>query len=84
MIASSKVVGNKMKVKGFRTEKGIKDTYLEHFLGGMFDSYKGLRGPDAQQRALNVYCETLPAMLVSPVWRIEAAVISRMIHGELK
>ena len=71
MIASSKVVGNKMKVKGFKTEKGIKDTYLEHFLGSMFDLYKELRGQDAWQRALN------------PVWRIKGAVMSCMIYGKL-
>ena len=73
MIVDSKVVGKKTKVGDLKTEKGVKDTYLDHFLNSMFDSYKRLQGKDAWQRALDAYCGTLPATLISPVWRIEGA-----------
>ena len=78
MITDSRVVGTKTKVGGFKTEKGIKDTYLENFLGRMFNSYKGLRGQDVRQRALDAYCETLPATVISPVWRIRGAPVTRL------
>jgi len=84
MIADSKVVGKKTKVRGFKTENGIKDTYLDRFLGRMFNSHKGLRGKDVRQCALDTYCETLPATLISPVWRIEGALLTNTGNGKLK
>lgn len=84
MIADSKVVGKKTKVGSFKTETGIKDRYLDHFLDCMFHSYKELRGQDTRQRALDTYCGTLPTTLISPVWRIEGVWITNAGRRRLK
>ena len=84
MITDSKVVGKKTKVGSFKTEKGIKDKYLDHFLGCMFHSYKALRGQETRQCALDQYCGTLPTMLISPAWRLKGAPITDVGCGELK
>lgn len=84
MIASSKVVGNKTKVGGFKTEKGVKDVYLDHFLNDMFRSYEGLRGRDARQRALDEHCEKLPTTMTSPVWRIQGTLLRAVCYEGLK
>ncbi|KAJ7498183.1 hypothetical protein B0H11DRAFT_2383263 [Mycena galericulata] len=64
-------VGTKTKVQKMRTASGIKDTYQLVFLEKLFDSYKGKRGKEAKQAALDAQRRSLPENIYSPVWRIE-------------
>ena len=71
MIEKSKQPGMLTKVRNLKTETGIKDAFLEHFLRGMAKSYQGIRGRSLQADALNEFCATLPNNVISPVWRID-------------
>jgi hypothetical protein len=72
MIEHSKKVGTITQVRGIRTRSGIKDTFLEHFLKKMADSYRGLRGRSQKTQALNEFCATsLPTNMISPIWRVD-------------
>ena len=72
MIEKSKRLGTITEVRNMKTETGIKDTFLEHFLNRMADSYRNVKGKVPKTRALDEFCATsLPANIVSPVWRID-------------
>ncbi|KAJ6521633.1 hypothetical protein DFH09DRAFT_1251092 [Mycena vulgaris] len=58
-------------VQNQRTESGLKDTYQLFFLEKLFASYKGKRGREAKQAALNARLAELPKITTSPVWRIK-------------
>ncbi|KAJ6543258.1 hypothetical protein DFH09DRAFT_1249389 [Mycena vulgaris] len=64
-------VDTKTKVQNQRTESGLKDTYQLFFLEKLFASYKGKRGREAKQAALNARLAELPKITTSPVWRIK-------------
>ncbi|KAF8180489.1 hypothetical protein K438DRAFT_1908238 [Mycena galopus ATCC 62051] len=61
----------KTKVQKQRTESGLKDTYQLFFLEKLFDLYKGKRGREAKQAALDAQVATLPKITTSPVWGIK-------------
>ena len=63
-------VGNLTKIRSHKTMTGLKDTFLEVFLGRMYASYKEKVSKSEKQRALDVFRATLPANIFSPVWRI--------------
>lgn len=46
-------LNTKTKVKNLQTENGIKDKYQTHFIEQLFASYKGKRGVQAKQAALD-------------------------------
>jgi len=72
MIEKSKQIGTITEVRNIKTNTGIKDTFLDHFLKKMADSYRGLKGKAAKTQALNEFCATaLPANIISPVWRVD-------------
>lgn len=50
---------------------GCKDTFQEHFLEKMAESYKGISGHTHQQDALNKCIASFPNNILSPVWRLE-------------
>ncbi|KAJ7659053.1 hypothetical protein DFH06DRAFT_1326896 [Mycena polygramma] len=68
---ASETVNTKTKVKASQTEHGIKDKFQTHFIEQLFNSYKGKRGIPAKQAALNAKKAQLPAVTISPVWRIK-------------
>lgn len=86
MIEKSKQPGMLTKVRALKTDTGIKDKFLDHFLESMAKSYRGIRGRLPQANALNEFCATLPDNITSPVWRIngEAAFICNIILMNLK
>jgi hypothetical protein len=69
MFESMKLVGNQTRVKTLKTETGVKDAFLEHFLGGMASSHSGLKA-SKKQAVLNQHILTLDGNVYSPVWRI--------------
>lgn len=69
IIEKSKRPGTITQVQNTKTDTGIKDTFLDHFLKKMADSYCGLKGKAT--KALNKFCVTfLPIKIISPVWRV--------------
>ncbi|KAJ7110547.1 hypothetical protein C8R44DRAFT_633975 [Mycena epipterygia] len=64
-------LNTKTKVKNLQTENGIKDKYQTHFIEQLFTSYKGKRGVQAKQAALNAKKSNMPPITISPVWRIK-------------
>jgi hypothetical protein len=68
-------VGNVTKIKAHKTSTGIKDTFLEMFLGMMHNSYKSGSNRQNKQIALDNFRATLPAntSMLSPVWRIRGS-----------
>lgn len=71
MFSLTEHVGNQTKVKNLKTATGVKDTYLDHFIDLINDSYKSATGPKAKQTTLSQYTSTLPDNIYSPVWRIK-------------
>ncbi|KAI9436623.1 hypothetical protein H4582DRAFT_2078249 [Lactarius indigo] len=63
-------VGNLTKIRTHRTTTGIKDTFLEVYLDRMYLSYKNRGTRGEKQLALDRFRATLPANILSPVWRI--------------
>ena len=74
MIEKSKQPGTLTKVRALKTDTGIKDKFLDHFLESMAKSYRGIRGRALQANALDEFCATLPDNIISPVWRINGEV----------
>ena len=74
MIEISKRVGTITQVQNIKTNTGIKDTFLDHFLKMMADSYRGLTSKVEKTQVLDQFCATsLPAEIISPVWRVDGA-----------
>ncbi|KAI0723525.1 hypothetical protein C8Q76DRAFT_614464 [Earliella scabrosa] len=65
------VPGTKTKIAKERTQTGIKDTFQLAFLNKLFDSYKGKRGMEAKQNALDAAIAALPTNTTNPIWRIK-------------
>jgi hypothetical protein len=72
-------VGNLTKVRNHKTTTGLKDTFLEVFLGRMYLSYKDKAGKSEKQRALDNFRATLPTNIFSPVWRIRGKIWSSIL-----
>ncbi|RXW18687.1 hypothetical protein EST38_g7167 [Candolleomyces aberdarensis] len=69
----AKIVGTKTNVGKRQTNSGIKDRFQLHFLEQLFESYKGLRGPRAKEKALKTKLASLPENedgMINPVWRV--------------
>jgi hypothetical protein len=75
IIADAGSVGNVTKIKAHKTSTGIKDTFLETYIGLMHQSHKSKVGKCEKQIALNGFRATLPAntYMTSPVWRIQGS-----------
>jgi len=74
IIADAHSVGNITKIRAHKTSTGIKDTFLETYLGLMYQSYKGKVNRREKQIALDNFRATLPRnpdSMLSPVWRIQ-------------
>lgn len=71
MFALASTVGNQSKIKALKTSSGLKDTYLETFLGRIAGSYSKKRTKQSKQTALDEFMRTLPGNVLSPVWRIK-------------
>ncbi|KAG2035286.1 hypothetical protein BDR03DRAFT_812159, partial [Suillus americanus] len=72
MFVEASTVGNQTRIKQRKTATGIKDTFLESFLDCLAQSYSKIRGGNnAKQEALDRVKETLPANVISPVWRVK-------------
>ncbi|KAJ3824671.1 hypothetical protein F5880DRAFT_353082 [Lentinula raphanica] len=67
----AKTLGSKTKVKADHTSSGIKDTFQEHFLDRLFNSYSKKRTTESRQAALDQEIDSLPEEITSPVWRIK-------------
>jgi hypothetical protein len=74
MFEEASTLDSKTKVQSMRTESGIKDTHQMFFLEKLFKSYKGKRGRESKQAALDTVIDSLPDIITSPVWRIKGAV----------
>ena len=70
----SKSVGNQTKIKAIKTEKGVKDTYQQHFLDALHQSYKRLRGTASKTAALKEKLKDMRENPTSPVWRISGMI----------
>lgn len=73
MFELAKEPRNKTRVETMKTESGIKDTFLDTFLGRIFSAASGKRGAAAKQ-AIDGEVAKLPdqdARVFSPVWRIK-------------
>jgi hypothetical protein len=73
IIADAGSVGNVSKIRAHKTSTGIKDTFLETYLGLMHQSYKSKASRHEKQTALDNFRATLPTdvdSMLSPVWRI--------------
>ncbi|KAJ3767096.1 hypothetical protein FB446DRAFT_822496, partial [Lentinula raphanica] len=68
---AAKILGTKTKVKAEHTSSGVKDTFQEHFLNRLFDSYSNKRTTAARQAALEQEVRSMPEEVTSPVWRIK-------------
>jgi hypothetical protein len=67
-------VGNLTKIRNHKTLTGLKDTFLEVFLGRMHLSYKDKNNRSEKQHTLDDFRATLPANILSPVWRIRGKI----------
>jgi hypothetical protein len=74
MFEEASTIDTKTKVKSMRTASGLKDTYQMFFLEKLFKSYKGKRGRESKQAALDKETESLPDNVTSPVWRIKGSI----------
>ncbi|KAI9429036.1 hypothetical protein H4582DRAFT_1800428, partial [Lactarius indigo] len=63
-------VRNLTKIRAHRTTTGIKDTFFEVYLDRMYLSYKDRGSRGEKQLTLDLFRATLPANILSPVWRI--------------
>ncbi|KAJ3841113.1 hypothetical protein F5878DRAFT_611129 [Lentinula raphanica] len=68
---AAKILGTKTKVRADHTSSGVKDTFQEHFLNRLFDSYSNKRTTAARQAALEQEVRSMPEEVTSPVWRIK-------------
>ena len=74
IVGEAGCVGNLTKIRNHKTMTGLKDTFLEVFLGCMYASYKEKTSRLEKQRALDVFRATLLANILSPVWRIRGTI----------
>jgi hypothetical protein len=74
MFQEASTLDSKTKVGTMRTESGVKDTYQLFFLEKLFKSYKGKKGWESKQDALDKEIVDLPQHITSPVWRIKGMV----------
>jgi hypothetical protein len=74
MFEAASTLDTKTKVKNMRTETGLKDTHQMFFLDKLFKSYKGKRGQESKQAALDKEIESLPDVITSAVWRIKGSI----------
>ncbi|KAI9442451.1 hypothetical protein H4582DRAFT_1809218 [Lactarius indigo] len=63
-------VGNLTKIRAHRTTTGIKDTFFEVYLDRMYLLYNDRGSRGEKQLALDLFRATLPANILSPIWRI--------------
>ena len=63
-----------MKIRTHKTMTGLKDRFLEVFLGRMYTSYKEKSSRPEKQHALDIYRATLPANILSPMWQIQGKI----------
>ena len=70
IVGEAACVGNLTKIQNHKTMTGLKDTFLKVFLSRMYASYKEKTSRLEKQHALNDFRATLPANILSPVWRI--------------
>ena len=73
IIENAGLVGNVSKIRAHKTSTGIKDTFLETYLGLMHQSYKSKANRHDKQVALDNFRATLPTdanRMFSPVWRM--------------
>ena len=78
IIADAGSIGNVTKIRAHKTSTGIKDTFLETYLGLIHQSYKSKTGRREKQITLDHFRATLPAntYMLSPVWRIQGSYTS--------
>ncbi|KAJ3833982.1 hypothetical protein F5878DRAFT_545605, partial [Lentinula raphanica] len=67
----AQMLGTKTKIKAAHTSSGVKDTFQEHFLDRLFNSYSKKRTTATRQAALDQEIRNLPEEITSPVWRIK-------------
>ncbi|KAI0311059.1 hypothetical protein OF83DRAFT_1177947 [Amylostereum chailletii] len=73
MFTDACTLGKMTQVGKLKTERGVKDTFLEHFLDKVSNFSKRLKGKTAdKQNTINEYIQELPEFPVSPVWRIKS------------
>lgn len=70
MFNKAKTLDAKTKVGDMRTESGVKDTHQLFFLETLFASYKGKRGKEKKQAALDEAVHSLPEFITNPLLRI--------------
>ncbi|KAG6819617.1 hypothetical protein H0H93_010245 [Arthromyces matolae] len=70
ILRDARIVGNQTKIKMYKTNTGVKDNFLEHFIDRMQSSYSKITGYLRKQQALDDFITNLPEDPFSPVWRI--------------
>ena len=74
IVGEAGCIGNLTKIRNHKTMTGLKDMFLEVFLGCMYASYKEKTSRLEKQHALDVFRATLPANILSPVWQIQGMI----------
>ncbi|KAF8891836.1 hypothetical protein BD779DRAFT_1437618 [Infundibulicybe gibba] len=70
IFASSQIIGNQRRIKTKKTETGVKDNFLEHFLTQLSTAYLKFKTKHQQTDALESATSNLPDDVFSPVWHI--------------
>ncbi|KAH7923808.1 hypothetical protein BV22DRAFT_1105892 [Leucogyrophana mollusca] len=73
MFEDAATIGGKTRYKKAKTESGLKDTFMEHFVDQIFGFAKGLRGSSREKDVLlkKMIADNIPDNYMSPVWRIK-------------
>lgn len=72
IFVAARMVGLKTHSRILKTKHGVKDTYLEHFIGLTFDFMKGLSGSTQQKQIeVNKFVDkNIPKDIFSPSLKI--------------
>lgn len=76
-------VGNQSRIKKKKTETGVKDTFQQHFLDSLFESYKSRRTDRTKQAALDAKLASMnkgPEEMINPILRVYGRYISSFVQ----
>ena len=71
MFILSQTVGNQTKIQKKKTETGLKDMYLDHFIDRISSAYSKVNSYIHKQKVIDEMLPSIPAKPFSPVWRIQ-------------
>ena len=83
IFAAALTAGMKTHSLALKTQYGIKDTYLDHFIDMAFSAVaNGTRmSRQDKQDVLDALKTRLPAVVTSPVWRLQGQLVFLPVSG---